>query len=185
MKGKLEIPFLILAFLLIQGCAGVTPVPSPKPPVPLANANLKAVLGENEGLEIVWEDAKDARDFYRGGVQHKTKAEKKFQEKSYPEAMKFYQSSNDFFAQLLRYIEEDTAEYSLYEGCNILLLPNLLLADNHLKMGLIQRDTGKEAAAQGSWKRAQSFLKKSLLSEQTEWGLALEKELSGVLETKK
>jgi hypothetical protein len=184
MKGKLGIPFLILAFLLIQGCAGVTAVPSQKAPVPLANANLKAVLGENEGLEIVWEDAKDVRDYYRGGVQHKTKAEKKFQEKSYPEAVKFYQSSNDFFSNLLKFIEEDVAEYNLYEGCSVLLFPNLLSADNHYKMGLIQRDTGKEAAAQSSWKRAQSFLNKSLLSEQTEWGLALQKELSGVLVTK-
>jgi len=185
MKGKLWIPFLIFAFLLIQGCAGVTSVPTPKGPVPLGSANLKAVLAQNEGLEIVLEDVKDARDFYRGGVQHKDKAEKKFQEKNYPEATKLYQSSNDFFGQLLKYIEEDAAEYNLYEGCNISFFPNLLLADNHYKMGLIQRDMGKEAAAQSSWKSAQTFLNKSLLSEKSEWGLALEKELSGVLESKK
>ncbi len=185
MKPKLWILFSIFVFLLISGCAGITPVPTEKGPVPLAKANLKAVLAENEGLEIVQEDAKDVRDLYRGGVQHKNKAEKNFQEKNYSVAIKFYQSSNDFFAQLLKYIEEDTVEYNLYEGCDIILVPNILLADNHLKMGIIQREAGKGAAAQGSWKRAQTFLNKSLQSEKTEWGLSLEKEISGLLEAKK
>jgi hypothetical protein len=127
---------------------------------------------------VVWEDAKDARDFYRGGVQQKARAEKKSQEKANAEALKLYQSSNEFFTRLLQYINEDTAEYPLYEGTQVLLLPNLLVADNYFKMGKIHQEMGREGPAQSSWKNAQSFLKKSLQSERTEWGLSLEKELS-------
>ena len=185
MKGKFFALFLVLSFLAFQGCAGITPVAVEKPPTALQKANLKAVLEENEGLEFVWENAKDVRDFYRGGVQQKAKAEKQFQEKAYPEAMKLYQSSNDFFTKLAQYMEEDYVEYPLFEGTNILFFPNLLTADNYFKAGLISRETGRESSAQSSWKRAQSFVKKSLQSEQTEWGLSLDKELSSLLESKK
>jgi hypothetical protein len=185
MKEKLISLFLILALLAFLGCAGVTPIVGEKLPIPLPKANQQAVLEENEGLEFVWENAKDARDFYRGGVQEKIKAEKRFQEKAYPEAMKFYQSSNDFFTKLFQYVNEDMAEFTLFEGTAILFFPNLLMADNHLKMGLIQRETGHEGPAQSSWKRAQSFVQKSLQSEKTEWGLSLEKEVSSLLGTKK
>lgn len=185
MKEKFLALFLVFACLAFQGCAGVTPIAGEKPPIPVQKANLKAVLEENEGLQFVWENAKDVRDFYRGGVQQKSKAEKRFQEKAYPEAMKLYQSSNDFFTKLFQYIEEDYAEYPLFEGTNILFFPNLLTADNYLKEGLIYRETGREGSAQSSWKRAQSFVKKSLQSERTEWGLSLDKELAGLLESKK
>ncbi len=185
MKEKIFVLFLIFAFLAIQGCGGVTPIMGEKPPIPLQKANAKAVLQENEGLVVVWEDAKDARDFYRGGVQEKAKGEKRLQEKAYPEAIKFYQSSNDFFTKLFQLINEDCAEFTLYEGTDILFFPNLMIADNYLKMGQIQRETGSEGSAQGSWKKAQSFLNKSLQSERTEWGLSLEKEIAVLLGSKK
>lgn len=185
MKENFFGPFIILAFLIFQGCAGVTPITGEKSPIPLQKANPKAVFEENEGLQFIWEDAKDARDFYRGGVQHKAKAEKRFQEKAYPEAMNLYQSSNDFFTKLFQYMDEDFTEYTLYEGTNILFFPNLFVADNHLKLGLIYRETGDEGSAQRSWKRALPFIRKSLQSERTEWGLSLEKELSSLLESKK
>lgn len=184
MKENFFGPSIILAFLIFQGCAGVTPITGEKSPIPLQKANQQAVLEENEGLQFIWEDAKDARDFYRGGVQQKAKAEKQFQEKDYPQAMKLYQSSNDFFTKLFQYIDEDFTEYTLYEGTNILFFPSLLMADNYLKMGQIYRETGHESSAQSSWRRAQSFVKKSFQSERTEWGLSLEKELSSLLQSK-
>jgi hypothetical protein len=184
MKEKFFALFSVFAFLTFQGCAGVTPITGEKTLIPLQKANLKAVLEENEGLEFVWENAKDVRDFYRGGVQQKAKAEKQLQGKAYSEAMKFYQSSNDFFTKLLQYMEEDYVEYPLFEGTNILFFPNLLTADNHFKMGLISRETGRESSVQSSWKRAQSFVKKSLQSERTEWGLSFEKEISSLLDSK-
>ncbi len=185
MKEKLFSPVLVLAFLGFSGCGGVIPIMAEKAPIPMQKANQETVLAENEGLQIVWEDAKDARDFYRGGVQRKSSAEKRFQEKAYPEALKYYQVSNDFLTKLLTYLNEDMAEFTLYEGTDILFFPNLLLADNYLKIGLIQRETGHEASAQSSWKKAQSFVQKSLQSEKTEWGLTLEKEVASLLGPKK
>ena len=185
MKMKSYFLLLMLAFLIFQGCGGVTPIMGERPTVSLQKANLKMVLEENEGLQIVWEDAKDARDFYRGGVQQKAKAEKKVQEKAYPEAVKFYQASNDFFTRMLQFMNEDCAEYTLYEGTDILFFPNLLMADNYLKMGIIARETGPEGAATRNWKKAQDFVNKSLLSERTEWGLSLQQEVLSLSGSKK
>jgi hypothetical protein len=185
MKTKTYFPLLILALFIIQGCGGVTPIAVERPTIPVQKANLKMALEENEGLQIVWEDAKDARDFYRGGVQQKAGAEKKLQEKAYAEAIKSYEASNDFLARMLQYMNEDCAEYTLYEGTDILFFPNLLMADNYLKMGIIARETGREGAAARNWKKAQDFADKSLLSERTEWGLSLQQKISNLSESKK
>ena len=185
MSKKLFFFFLIVALLVFAGCGGVTPITGESPPLPVQKANLKMVLEENEGLEIVWEDAKDARDFYRGGVQQKAKAESQLQQKIYPEAMKFYQASNEFFTQMLQFMNEDCSAYTLYEGTDILFFPNLLMADNYLKMGIIARDTRSESAAARNWKKAQDFAHKSLLSERTEWGLSLEQEILSLSAPKK
>ncbi len=185
MNDKRLFTAFVVCLLLWDCGGGVTPIMTEKAPIPLQKANQEQVLAENEGLRIVWEDAKDARDFYRGGVQRKADAEKQFRGKAYPEALKSYQASNDFFTKLLQYLPEDTAEFTLYEGTDILFFPNLLMADNYLKMGLIQRETGREGPAQSNWKKAQSFVQKSLQSEKTEWGLSLEKEIEGFLARKK
>jgi len=58
---------------------------------PLKKVNLELIIEQQRGLEIEWEDAKDVRDFYRGGVQHKAKAEEKVRTNVYSEALKFYQ----------------------------------------------------------------------------------------------
>ena len=185
MREKLFFLSLIAALIVFPGCAGVIPITGESPSLPVQKANLKMVLEENMGLEIVWEDAKDARDFYRGGVQQKAKAEKKLQEKAYAEAMKFFQASNDFLGRMLQFMNEDCASYTLYEGADILFFPNLLMADNHLKMGIISRETGRESAATRNWKKAQDFAHKSLLSERTEWGLSLEQEILSLSGPKK
>jgi len=145
--------------------------------IPLQEANLEAVFEENEGLEVTRENAKELRDFYRGGVQQKAKAEKKFQEKDYPAAMKLYHSSNELFSTLLEYLDEDSADYNLFEGTNVLFFPNLLLADNYLKIGRIHDAMGRKKPAYRHWKQALSSVKRSLKSESTEWGFALQQEL--------
>ena len=178
-------PFIfIVTFLVWQGCAGTSPVPENKPLISLGKANVQAVFEENEGLEVLPEDAKELRDFYRGGVQQKAKAEREFREKAYPEAMELYRSSNEFFQTLIQYIDEDAAAYNLFEGTDILFFPNLLTADNHLKIGLICQTMGRDWRAKYNWKRALSLVKKSLRTERTEWGLALEQELLSLLASK-
>jgi hypothetical protein len=184
MKRKLSSFFLFFVLLAFQGCMVSTPSPGNKSPIPMSRANLETVFGENEGLEITKEDAKEIRDFYRGGVQQKAKAEEKFKEKAYPEALLLYQASDDFLDTLLRnHIDQDSASYNLFEGTNILFFPNLLLADNALKVGLILRTMGRGGQARDSWKQALSFVKASLRSESTEWGLALQKEILSLLQT--
>lgn len=174
---------LIFVLLALQGCAGTVP-PRPGPPIPLKEANLETVFEQNEGLEVTPEDAKELRDFYRLGVQQKARAEKLFQEKSYPEALKLYHSSNDSFSTILRYLDQDSAEYALFEGTYILFFPNLLVADNELKMGLIMQSRGQEGSARRCWKRGLASVRKSLQAECTEWGLSLQEKIISLLASK-
>jgi hypothetical protein len=188
MKGKTFTTFLGLLLLLIfLGCAATTPPPLPpgdSPAIPLGKANLEAVPDEQEGLEMIWGNAKELRDFYRGGVQKKAGAEKKFQEKNYPEAMKLYDSSNEFFLVVIKYNNEDSVEFPLFEGTSILFFPNLLLADNDLKIGQILRAMGHESLAAHKWKQALPYIDQSLRSERTEWGLSVRQELLSLLSSK-
>jgi hypothetical protein len=182
MKRRLSLLFILTSSFTFLACATTILPHENKPVIPLKQANLEAVFEENEGLEVTPQDTKEVRDFYRGGVQLKAKAETLFQEKAYPEAMRLYRSSNDFFSTLfLHHIDEDSATYALFEGTHILFFPNLLMADNYLKMGLILRETGEEGQAQPTWERALFFAKASLRTEPSEWGLALQEELLTLL----
>ena len=174
---------LIFALLALQGCASTIP-PASGPPIPLKEANLEAVFEQNEGLEVTPEDAKELRDFYRLGVQQKAKAETLFQGKTYPEAMKLYRSSNESFSTILLHLDQDSAEYTLFENTHILFFPNLLVADNELKMGLILQTRGEESSARRCWKRGLASVQKSLQAQRTEWGLSLQEKLISLLPSK-
>jgi len=172
----------LIPFLLFVGCATLPPPSADSPLIPLQKANLEAVFEEQEGLEILWENAKEVRDFYRGGVQQKAKADKNYQDKKYPEALKQYDSSNEFLIVVLKYIDEDACDYTLFEGTSILFFPNLLKADNHLKIGRILQGVGHNWSARRQWKQALSLVKESLKSERTEWGLSIHAELISLTE---
>ena len=176
--------FVFLSLLVFQGCATCPLPPAGSPVVPLSRANLEAVLEEQEGLEIVWQDAKEVRDFYRGGVQQKAKAEEKYREKSFPLALDLYDQSNEFFLVVLEHIHHDSCEYVLFEGTNILFLPNLLVADNYLKTGRILKEMGRDSSAKRKWKSALRHIQQSLRCEQTEWGISLEQEITSLLGTR-
>jgi hypothetical protein len=175
---------VFLSLLVFQGCATSPPRRADTPVVPLSKANLEAVLEEQEGLEIVWQDAKEVRDFYRGGVQQKAKAEEKYRGKSYPLALDLYDKSNEFFVVVLKYINHDSCEYVLFEGTSILFLPNLLMADNYLKTGRILKEMSRDSSARRKWKSALPYIQQSLRCEQTEWGISLEQELNSLLGTR-
>jgi hypothetical protein len=151
----------------------------------MKDANWELVLEENEGLEVLPQDCKELRDFYRGGVQQKAKGEKLFQEKAYADAMKRYKASNDFFLSVLDYIPQDDAKYSLFEGTEILFFPHLLMADNFLKMGRMNQQMREMSAAQRNWKKALTYTHKSLEFENTEWARALQQEITSLLGEKK
>lgn len=177
--------FVFLSFLMIQGCAPPPPPRAQSPLVPLAKANLEAVLEEQEGLEIEWEDAKDVRDFYRGGVQLKARAEKKYRGKSYFKALEIYDKSQEFLFVVLKYVPYDSSSYTLFEGTQILFFPNLLIADNYLKIGKILKAMGRDSSARRQWEKALPYIQQSLRCEYTEWGLATERELNLLLESSK
>jgi hypothetical protein len=171
----------LLFSLILSGCTAIAPTPSNSPLIPLQKANLEAVIEEQEGLEILWENAKEVRDFYRGGVQQKAKAEKKYQEKQYAEALKLYDNSNEFLMVVWKYIKQDSAEYTLFEGTDILFFPNLLMSDNYLKTGLVLKQMGKESSARRKWKQALTCVQKSLQWERTEWALSVQREIESLL----
>jgi ubiquitin len=173
---------VIFSLIAFWGCAAapLSP-PADQRLIPLKEANLEMVLEENEGIEVNPEDAKEVRDYYRAGVQKKALAEKRLQEKDYPAAMKLYQESCDLFSTVLKYIEEDQIDFPCFEGASILFFPNLLSADNHLKMGKMQKAMGRETPAQRNWKKALSFVRESLRSEKTQWGLSLQEEILSLL----
>ncbi len=181
MKRKhLPIFFLLGGLLIFSGCAGTLssrPFVPQAPPIPLEKANLEMMLEEQQGLEITWEDAKDLRDFYRGGVQKKAEADKNYREKNYADALRLYDSSNEFFIKVLKYNNEDVEDFPLFEGTSILFFPNLLVADNDLKMGLIFKETGHESSARRKWKQAIRYVQQSLQSQPTELGLSVQKEI--------
>ena len=175
----------LILFLLLGGCATSPPPATDSPLIPLQKANLEAVFEEQEGLEILWENAQEVRDFYRGGVQHKAKAERDYQDRKCPEALKKYASSNEFLLVVLEYNNEDAFELFLFKGTSILFFPNLLIADSHLKAGKILKEMGQDNSAQRKWKQALPYVQRSLQREKTEWGLALQQELHSLLGTPK
>jgi hypothetical protein len=181
MKKRAFVFCLMISPFFSLGCAATTPPPRNSPVISLKKANLKAVLEEQEGLEITWEDAKDLRDFYRGGVQRKAMAEEELRAKKYAKALEFYDSSDDFLRFVLRHDDQDSAEYFLFGETSILFFPNLLMADNDLKTGRILWEMGQEGAAHRQWMQARHFLHRSLRSEPTEWGLSLQRELAALL----
>jgi tetratricopeptide (TPR) repeat protein len=174
----------LIPFLLFGGCATSPPHQADSPLIPLQKANLEAVFEEQEGLEILWENAQEVRDFYRGGVQQKAKADKDYQDKKYPEALKKYDSSNEFFMVVLKYSNEDICECILFDETSILFFPNLLIADNHLKAGKILKEMARDSSAQRKWKQALPYVQRSLQREKTEWGLAVQQELHSLLGTR-
>jgi tetratricopeptide (TPR) repeat protein len=168
---------IFLSLALIK-CATAPPPPAGKRPlIPLHKANLKMVIEEQMGLEIFLENVKDARDYYRGGVQKKARADKEFQVKNYKLALDLYDASNEFFLYVLDYIPYDSLSLPLYEGNQILFFPHLLMADTYLKMGQIYQSTDRESSARRKWRQALTAVGKSLASERTEWGENVRKEI--------
>jgi len=179
-------PFLLtilssIILLPLLGCPPASLRVEKKEPIPIQVVNLESILEENEGLEIQEEDCKEARDFYRGGVQQKAKAEKHFQERNYFEALRFFRRSIDFLEKIIPLIPEDDAEYELFEGTGILFFPNLLLADNHLKVAKICQIHGKRDESKRNLRKAKTFIEKSLRAEPTEWGLGIQSEIQALL----
>ena len=125
-----------LIFILIFGFLG-TRCATPQKEVktyPLTEINLEKVFHENRGLKVLQENATMIHDYYRGGVQEKEEGEKLMKEGKWEEARKHLEKSNRFLQVVLKYLPEDEANRNVYGDQMVIFLPNLLMADNDLKL---------------------------------------------------
>jgi hypothetical protein len=152
---------------------------------PLAEINLDKVMKENRGLRVLKENATTVRDFYRGGVQEKEWGEKMLKERNWEEARAHFEKSNWFLETVLDYLPEDEAQRNIYGDHSIIFLPNLLIADNQLKLLKIN-DAVNGPQDDTYWivRRGRQFLSRSLRSVKTEWAIQIQKEFEKALSRK-
>ena len=177
---------LIISFLGVR-CAGpkeelhahgdMTPVKTyPKDYVyPLLEINLEKVVKENRGLKVLEENATTVHDYYRGSVQEKAEGERFLQEGKWEEAVNHFEKSNKFLRVVLRYFSEDEAYRNIYGDHVVIFLPNLLMADNYLKLITIYRKIGRDDKIGSALEYAKDYLSFSLKSVKTEWALQIQK----------
>ena len=143
----------------------------------LREIHLEKVFNENRGLKVLEENATTVHDHYRGGVQEKEEGEKLIKESRWGEARTHLEKSNRFLRVVLKYLPEDEAYRNIYGEQVVIFLPNLLIADNNLKLVTVyknMRNDDKVAEAKGN---GQHYLAESLKSVKTEWAYQIKKGL--------
>ena len=178
LKGVLSLMFILIFGLLGTRCA--TPKEElktyPKDYVhPLTEINLEKVFAENRGLKVLEENATKVHDFYRGGVQEKEEGENLLREGKWEEARKQLEKSNRFLRVVVKYLPEDEAHRDIYEGQTVIFLPNLLMADNDLKLLTVYKNMRNENKAAEVKGEGQYYLAESLKSVKTEWAYQIKK----------
>jgi hypothetical protein len=143
----------------------------------LTEINFEKVVNENRGLKVLEENATTVHDFYRGGVQQKAEGEGLLKEGKQEEALTRFETSNRFFLVVLRYLSEDEAYRNLYGDHVVIFLPNLLSADNYLKLANIYKKMGRDDKALEAKGHGEYYLSQSLKSVKTEWGYQVKKGL--------
>src|SRR4030043_2316945 len=111
---------------------------------PLKEINLEKVFSENRGLKVVEENASTVHDYYRGGVQEKEEGEKLMKESRWEEARIHLEKSIRFLRVVLKSLPEDEANRNVYGEQVIIFLPNLLIADNNLKLITVYKNLKNE-----------------------------------------
>jgi hypothetical protein len=180
LKGVLSLIFILLVGFLGARCA--TPKEGtktyPKDYVyPLTEINLEKVFAENRGLRVLEENATKVNDYYRGGVQEKEEGEILLKEGKWEEARKSLEKSNRFLRVVVKYLPEDEAHRDIYEGQTVIFLPNLLMADNDLKLVTIYKNMKNESKAAELKNEGQYYLVESLKSVKTEWAYQIKRGL--------
>jgi len=178
LKGVLSLMFVLIVGFLGTRCA--TPKEGlktyPKDYVhPLTEINLEKVFAENRGLKVLEENATKVHDFYRGGVQEKEEGESLLKEGKWDEAGKHLEKSNRFLRVVVKYLPEDEAHRDIYEGQTVIFLPNLLMADNDLKLLTVYKNMRNENKAAEVKGEGQYYLAESLKSVKTEWAYQIKK----------
>jgi hypothetical protein len=218
-RGFLQVLFFLFLGILLTGCASLgkrtrsseesvaNPFKSQEKIHSFAEVNLEKVFEENRGIRILEENATTVNDYYRAGVQEKEIAERLRQQDSWGQARFHFEKSNRLLRIVVENSPDDDVALNIYGDHTVIFIPNLLLADNYLKLaGILEkmREMHKKMSSQMRipeqmmathdeimqmtdkdiywilW-AGQEFLSHSLKSGKTEWGLKLlveyEKEL--------
>jgi hypothetical protein len=181
-KGVLYLAFILVFGFLGARCATDTPKGElktyPKDYVhPLTEINLEKVFVENRGLKVLEENATTLHDYYRGGVQEKEEGEKRMKEMRWEEARRHLEKSNRFLRVVLKHAPEDEAYYNIYGNQVVIFLPNLLIADNDLKLVAVYKNLKNEPKVTEVKKEGKLYLAESLKSVRTEWANQVKKGL--------
>ena len=142
---------------------------------PLTEINLDKVINKNRGLKILEENATTVHDYYRGGVQEKGEAERFVKEEKWEEAQIHFEKSNKFLRVVLRYLSEDEAYRNIYGDHVVIFLPNLLMADNYLKLIEVYKKIGRDDKAAEAERYGKEYLERSLKDVKTEWAFQIKK----------
>ncbi|MGZ3494514.1 MAG: hypothetical protein ACXWM6_07600 [Thermodesulfobacteriota bacterium] len=142
---------------------------------PLKEINLEKVYAENRGLRVLEDNATTTHDYYRGGVQEKEEGETLMKAGSWNEARLHLEKSNRFLRIVLKYQPQDDASLNVYGDQVIIFLPNLLIADNDLKLIAVYKNLKNENKAVEVRKEGQLYLAESLKSVKTEWANQIKK----------
>ncbi len=146
---------------------------------PITEINLERVIKENQGLKVLLENATMVHDYYRGGVQEKGVGESLMKEEKWEEAQIHLEKSNQFLRVVLKYLSEDEAYRNIYGNQVVIFLPNLLMADNYLKLIAAYKKIGKDDEAVKAMEYGRDYLSQSLKNVKTEWAFQIQKRLEG------
>jgi hypothetical protein len=141
----------------------------------LKEINLEKVFLENQGLKVLEENATTAHDYYRGGVQEKQEGERLMKESRWGDARVHLERSNRFLRVVLKYLPEDEAYRNVYGNQVVIFLPNLLIADNDLKLVTVYRNLKNDDRATEARADGQRYVAESLKSVKTEWAYQTQK----------
>ena len=142
---------------------------------PFTEINLEKVINENRGLRVLEENATTVHDYYRGSVQEKAEGESLFKEGKWEEARIHLEKSNWFLRVVLKYLPEDEAYRNIYGDHVMIFLPNLLMADNYLKLIKVYKNIKKDDEAVMVAENGKNYLSQSLKSVKTEWAFQIKK----------
>jgi hypothetical protein len=187
-KGLFLVFILVLGFLGAR-CATDTHKEElktvPKDYVhPLAEINLEKVFSENRGLKVLEENATTVQDYYRGGVQEKEEGERLMKESRWEEARRHLEKSNRFLRVVLKYLREDEAYRNIHGNLVVIFLPNLLIADNDLKLIAVYKNLRNDRKVSEAKAEGKLYLAESLKSVRTEWANQIKKGLEDELPKK-
>jgi hypothetical protein len=123
-------------------------------------------------------------DYYRGGVQEKEEAERLMKEGKWEEARNHFEESNRYLRVVIKYLPEDEANRNVYGDQMVIFMPNLLIADNDLKLVTVYKNLKNDKDIPELKVDGENYLSKSLKSVDTEWAYQIKKGLEEALPKK-